>query len=346
MTSSVIKDRYEVKERLGSGAFGVIFKGYDRVNQRNVALKMESTDISCPQLEYEYHVYRTMADTPGIPEVYDYFPECELTSGSFNVLVMQLLGPSLEDLYQRCGRRFSVKTTMQLATQLVSIIESIHNKCFIHRDMKPDNFLVDTANNKVYIIDFGLAKRYRDPKTHEHIPYRENKSLTGTPRYASINNHLGIQSSRRDDLEALDYILVYFLRGSLPWQGFRARSKKQKYQKIMEKKLATPIDLLHKGYPEEFRVFAEYARCLRFADKPDYPYLIRLFKDGAARNNITLDEKYDWDMLLKPIIEQPEPDEEGVDQASVVVQDAPPPNREANSSLQNTKNPGTKPEEE
>ena len=146
----------------------------------------------------------------------------------------------------------------------------------------------------VYIIDFGLAKRYRDPKTHVHIMYRENKHLTGTPRYASINNHLGIEQSRRDDLESLGYVFMYFLRGSLPWQGLRANTKKQKYQKIMEKKMATPIDLLCKGFPDEFRVYFEYCRALRFADKPDYSYLRRLFKDLALRNEIEYDGNFDW----------------------------------------------------
>ncbi len=159
---------------------------------------------------------------------------------------------------------------------------------FIHRDIKPDNFLMGLGrrSNVVYIIDFGLAKRYRDPKTHVHIMYRENKHLTGTPRYASINNHLGIEQSRRDDLESLGYVFMYFLRGSLPWQGLRANTKKQKYQKIMEKKMDTPIDLLCKGFPDEFRIYFEYCRALRFADKPDYSYLRRLFKDLALRNEV------------------------------------------------------------
>ena len=160
---------------------------------------------------------------------------------------------------------------------------------FIHRDIKPDNFLMGLGrrSNVVYVIDFGLAKRYRDPKTHVHIMYRENKHLTGTPRYASINNHLGIEQSRRDDLESLGYVFMYFLRGSLPWQGLRANTKKQKYQKIMEKKMATPIDLLCKGFPDEFRIYFEYCRALRFADKPDYSYLRRLLKDLAQRNEVS-----------------------------------------------------------
>ena len=209
---------------------------------------------------------------------------------------MDLLGPSLEDLFNRCGRRFSLKTVLMISDQVLLRIEYIHSKSFIHRDIKPDNFLIGRGRraNVIYVIDFGLAKRYRDPKTHVHIMYRENKHLTGTPRYASINNHLGIEQSRRDDLESLGYVFMYFLRGALPWQGLRANTKKQKYQKIMEKKMATPIDLLCKGFPDEFRIYFEYCRALRFADKPDYSYLRRLFKDLALRNEINYDGEFDW----------------------------------------------------
>lgn len=163
----------------------------------------------------------------------------------------------------------------------ISRVEYIHSKNFIHRDIKPDNFLMGLGKkgNLVYIIDFGLAKKYRDSRTHQHIAYRENKNLTGTARYASVNTHLGIgkitffyiqgnmawnievsknkpvihdlisEQSRRDDMESLGYVLMYFLRGSLPWQGLKAATKRQKYERISEKKMSTPIEELTKGFP-------------------------------------------------------------------------------------------------
>jgi len=142
-----------------------------------------------------------------------------------------------------------------------------------------------------------LAKKYRDPKTHQHIPYKEQKNLTGTARYASINAHLGIEQSRRDDLESLGYVLLYFLRGNLPWQGLKAPTKKQKYEKISEKKIGTPVEQVCKGCPSEFAQYLNYCRSIHFEDKPDYAYLRKLFRDLFVKEGYKYDAMFDWTLL-------------------------------------------------
>jgi serine/threonine protein kinase len=288
--------KYRLGRKIGSGSFGDIFLGTNVQTHEEVAIKLESVKSKHPQLLYESKVLRILqgGDSVGIPCVRWYG-----TEGDYNIMILDLLGPSLEDLFNFCSRKFSLKTVLMLAEQMLSRIEYCHSKNFIHRDIKPDNFLMGLGKkaNQVNIIDFGLAKRYRDPKTHQHIPYRENKNLTGTPRYASINTHLGIEQSRRDDLEALGYILVYFCRGSLPWQGIRALNKKQKYDKISEKKMSTPFEILCKGFPQEFPMYLNYVRGLRFDDKPDYGYLRRLFRDLFVREGFQYDYVFDWTIL-------------------------------------------------
>lgn len=153
-----------------------------------------------------------------------------------------------------------MKTVLMIGDHLIQRIQSLHNKCFLHRDIKPDNFLMGLGKKQhiVYMIDFGLAKRYKDPRTGEHIPYRDGKSLTGTARYASANTHLGVEQGRRDDLESIGFVLIYFLKGKLPWQGIPAKNKKTKYDRIKEKKISTPIDELVKGLPKEFGKYLHY----------------------------------------------------------------------------------------
>lgn len=283
--------KYRIGRKIGSGSFGDIYLGTNIISGEEVAIKLENTKAKHPQLEYEAKVYKALSGGVGIPFVRWYGTECD-----YNAMVIDLLGPSLEDLFNYCNRKFTYKTVLLLADQLICRIEYIHARCFIHRDIKPDNFLmgIGRRGSQVNVIDFGLAKKYRDPRTHLHIPYRENKNLTGTARYASVNTHLGIEQSRRDDLESLGYVLIYFCRGSLPWQGLKAATKRQKYDRIMEKKMTTPNNILCKGLPGEFLEYMNYIKTLRFDDKPDYPYLRKLFRDLFKKENYRYDYVFDW----------------------------------------------------
>ncbi|XP_064964455.1 uncharacterized protein LOC103984711 isoform X2 [Musa acuminata AAA Group] len=289
-----VANKFRLGRKVGSGSFGEIFLGTNIQTNEEVAIKLENVKTKHPQLLYESKVYKILQGGTGIPNMRWFGVE-----GDYNVLVMDLLGPSLEDLFNFCNRKFSLKTVLMLADHMINRVEFVHSKCFLHQDIKPDNFLMGLGRraNQVYIIDFGLAKKYRDSSTYQHIPYRENKNLTGTARYASVNTHLGIEQSRRDDLESLGYVLMYFLQGSLPWQGLKAGTKKQKYEKISYRKVATSIEALCQGYASEFASYFHYCRSLRFDDKPDYAYLKRLFRELFIREGFQFDYVFDWTIL-------------------------------------------------
>ncbi|KAG6817353.1 bifunctional choline kinase/ethanolamine kinase cki1 [Tephrocybe sp. NHM501043] len=295
-SNGIVGNHFRVGKKIGEGSFGVVFEGSKMLSNTPVAIKFEPRKSDAPQLRDEFRSYRTLNGTPGVPQVHHFGQE-----GLHNVLVIDLLGPNLEDLFDMCGRKFTIKTVCMAAKQMVTRVQAIHDKSLIYRDIKPDNFLIGVPGTKtantIHVIDFGMAKHYRDPKTKVHIPYRERKSLSGTARYMSINTHLGREQSRRDDLESLGHVFMYFLRGGLPWQGLRAATNKQKYEKIGEKKQTTPIGELCEGFPEEFAIYMNYVRKLGFEESPDYDFLRELFSKVLKTLGETEDGVFDW-MLL------------------------------------------------
>jgi len=287
----IANGRFEIEKRLGAGCFGEVWRGVNAETRQEIAVKFESLQARTQQLEQEAAIMSLLRQ-PVQPQG---FSECFYfgREGRYNCMAMELLGRSLEDCMQLCKGRFTARSSAMVAGQLIRRAEYLHSKGIIHRDIKPENFMwgVKGKIHHVYMIDFGLSKRYYD-KTH--IPMRTKLSLTGTARYASINAHRGVEQSRRDDLEAIGHMLLYFLRGVLPWSGLDAKTTEEKYRKIRQKKEDTPLNDLCAGYPEEFQTYLQVSRNLDFTEKPDYRMLRKLFQDVRDKLGACEDHEFEW----------------------------------------------------
>ena len=297
----------QLNTKLGSGSFGDIYQGKNTKLNIDIAIKAEKIKPNHhTRLKYEASVLKYLQFGSigqggeriqvnlGIPIFYDY-----ISLNNQNYMMMELLGPSLGSLFDICKRTFSLKTILSLGDQMLHRIEFLHSRHLLHRDIKPDNFLIGINKNKsiVYICDFGLCKKFRDEKG-QHISFKDGKSLIGIVRYTSIYSHLGYEISRRDDLESLAYSLIYFSRGSLPWMGVKVKNKKEKYNKIFEIKINSSINSLCYKLPYEFVDFMHYIKELQFEDKPNYLYLKSLLGKMYDKNHYPYDMIFDFTKIL------------------------------------------------
>ena len=270
----ILFHKYTLIKKLGEGSFGRIYSARENSTNSWYAVKLEDKNRSQNLLENEAYIMSYL-NGPRIPVVKSFG-----YTGEYNVLIMELMGKSLEDLFENMStKKMSIRCVCNLGYQMIEIIEFIHNKHFVHRDMKPDNFVMGKGvkSKYLYLLDFGLAKKYRSSSSLKHYPLLKKKHLTGTARYASINALNGYTQSRRDDLEAIGYVLIYFLLGRLPWQGMLNKNKDERYLRIMQVKRDTSPEELCRGLPEEFTKYVSYTRNLDYEQDPDYNMLKNLF---------------------------------------------------------------------
>ena len=289
-------NKYTIIKKLGEGSFGLIYSAKSQHNW--YAVKLENRNRGQNLLENEACIMYYLKGKR-IPAIKSYANDL-----NFNILIMELMGKSLEEIFESLpNKKMSVNCVAKLGIQMIQILEYIHDKHIIHRDIKPDNFVMGRGDKSkyLYLLDFGLAKKYRSSTTLVHYRMIKKKNLTGTARYASINALNGLTQSRRDDLESVGYVLMYFLRGKLPWQGLRVKNKEDRYHKIMEIKRETSPSLLCQGFPKEFKKYIEYTRNLGYEQDPDYEMLKNLFKAILMNNKISKDNFYiyDWDIENK-----------------------------------------------
>lgn len=305
--SLIFGGHFRLRRRLGEGSFGEVFEAEEIKTHAIVGLKFEPKRSNSPQLEHESSVYKDLQDGVNFPRFYGFE-----TDEKFNFMSMELLGKSLDELFQICNRKFSLKTVLQIIDQTLNAIEFVHKMHYIYCDIKPNNFLIgkEDSANQIFLIDFGLSKKYIDESTGEHVPYKEDQSIIGTARYASANALLGNQQSRKDDMIALGYMWIYFMKGTLPWIGFEredfeARSQNSyKYDEVISLKKYTTPEKLCEGLPNQFVKYITAVTNLGYDEEPKYSDYRLMFRKLFFLCQFSYDYKYDW--TGNPLVEPPQ----------------------------------------
>jgi casein kinase 1 len=292
LSNGILMDNYIIIKKIGSGSFGEVYISYDKKKKIFMAAKFEDKKKQ-HRVQIEFNIYKNLRKNGfkyGLPKIYSYIQTID-----YNIMFMQLLGPSLEELFTMHSRQFKLSTIFYLANQLILLLQTLHNTNYIHRDIKPNNFLI--GNNleigQLFMMDFGLSKKYTNTD-NSHIKYKTGKSLIGTARYASINMHNGIDPTRRDDLESIGYMLIYFAKGKLPWQGIKKdkQDKQLQLDTIGNIKKSISIEQLCDSLPDCFSKYLYYCRNLKFDETPDYNYILKLLNNSCVQYNITPD--FEW----------------------------------------------------
>ena len=297
--STIFFKKYKPIEQISKGNYSLIYSGINIETNESVAIKLESRNIKEENqlLPNEIFYLYKLRHSPGIVRI--------ITTGrtkKYNILIEPLLGSTLYSLYLDHNKNFTLKDICLISIQCITRLESVHNKGIIHCDIKPENFSIGLKDKRIiYLIDFGLSKKYRSDRTKRHIQFNITKTMCGTARYASMNALSGLQLSRRDDLESLSYMILYFLLKKLPWQGITAKNLEKRYKKIYDKKAELEKWDKFKELPTQIQNFVKYCRSLGFSQDPDYKLMKSYFYDLMNINNIYDDKNFSW-ILDKSII--------------------------------------------
>ena len=268
----LIFKKYRPIKKIANGSISEIFSGINIHSKERVAIKIEKRNILNKKLESECYALFSLRNI-GIPKV--------LTFGynkEYDILIMPLLGKTLLNIFESKNLNYEFKDICLIAIQIIERIQWVHCRKIIHRDIKPDNFLIGLTDPFIiYLIDFGLSKKYQSSTTGKHIKYTKLKKFTGTPLFGSVNALMCMEQSRKDDLESIGYMLIYFMKGRLPWQGLKVDNKRINYLKIGQMKRSILPEVLCENLPSEFKDYMKYVRNLKFEETPNYSYLRNLF---------------------------------------------------------------------
>ncbi|CAD8137912.1 unnamed protein product [Paramecium pentaurelia] len=285
---NILNNQFVIQKKISSGSFGVVYQGFDLRTSDHVAIKIEKPEIDdLFSLDREVQILRILHGIPQVPKL-----KWAGKDKGNNVMVIQLLGRDLTH-YLRQRKRFSLACVLGIADQMLTILEAIHSKGIIHRDIKPENILAgkDREQNIIYLVDYGIAKQFKD-KDDKHIPLRENKPFLGTSRYASMAAHRGQELSRKDDLESLGYMLIFLLKGSLPWQSISYKNEDEKVKMVGLMKMRITSQELCQDIPTEFMRFIDLVKKMSYREKPDYRYFQQLFRRVSIQQQI--ESRFDW----------------------------------------------------
>ena len=289
LINKIFFKKYQILKKIGKGSFGSVYLGKNISNDEHYAVKFEPKNQQDLILERESYLLYYLRGF-GIPEIITYGH-----NSKYNILIQTLLGKSINKIFIKNDYKFSMKDCCMIGIQILERLEYIHSKFIIHRDVKPDNFLIGNPDKEIiYIIDFGLAKKYMSSKTRKHAKFVINKKWSGTSRFASANSLRGVAQSRRDDLESLCYLLLYLMKGNLPWDNVYGINENEEILLIYKIKKYMKPELLFMNLPKETAEFFSYCKKLEYEQKPDYNYLKNLLLNILNFSQEKNDLKFSW----------------------------------------------------